>query len=83
MSTLLLVQMSGVPGSGKSTIAREIRMRTGTVVLDLDVRKTAVLESGVDFDSAGHVAYITVLAFARSLLDQGLSVVLDSPCRFR
>ena len=75
--------MSGVPGSGKSTIAHAIHCRTDAIVLDMDVCKSAALESGVDLDTSGRVAYMTLWALARSLLAQSFSVILDSPCRFQ
>jgi predicted kinase len=72
--------MAGMPGSGKSALARLIGQTTGAVVLDKDVLKTAVLEAGVDDDQrAGKVAYEAFFALADHLLGQGLSVVLDSP----
>ncbi len=83
MTAQFLIQMSGVPGSGKSTIAHAIHCRTEAVVLDLDVCKSAALESGVDMDTSGRVAYTTLWALARSLLAQDFSVILDSPCRFQ
>jgi len=83
VTQLALIQMSGCPGSGKSTIARTIGYRTGAVVLDHDVIKSALLESGVPFDAAGKASYEVAHVLARSLLGQGLSVVLDSPCYYQ
>jgi hypothetical protein len=77
-----LLQVAGPMGSGKSALARLIGQRRGAVVLDLDVVKSAALDAGVDWDLAGRTAYRTLHALAGSLLGQGLSVVLDSPCRF-
>lgn len=37
--------MSGLPGSGKSTLSREIARRLDAVIVDHDVTKTALLES--------------------------------------
>lgn len=82
MTALLLVQMSGAPGTGKSTVARAIGSRTGAAVLDHDVTKSALLGAGVEA-VAGHASYQVLLALARSLLDQGVSVVLDSPCYYQ
>ena len=79
---LTLIQMSGRPGSGKSTIAREIGRQLPAVILDYDVTKTALLDQGVSFDDAGRLAYESGYAIARSILTQGISVILDSPCRF-
>ncbi len=79
---LILIQMSGRPGFGKSTIAREIGRQLPAVILDYDVTKTALLDQGVSFDDAGRLAYESGYAIARSILAQGISVILDSPCRF-
>jgi predicted kinase len=73
--------MAGPMGSGKSTLAGRIGAATGAVVLDLDVVKSAALEAGAEWDTAGRVAYRALHALAASILGQGLSVVLDSPCR--
>jgi predicted kinase len=77
-----LLQMSGLPGSGKSTIARQVGARYGAVVVDLDVIRSAVLDGGVSVEASGRVAYPVMFSLARSVLDQGLSVVIDSPCGY-
>ncbi len=74
-----LLQMAGMPGSGKSALARLIGRSTKAVVLDKDVLKTAALEAGADEKLAGGIAYDTFFALAGHLLGQGWSVVLDSP----
>jgi predicted kinase len=72
--------MAGLPGSGKSALARVIARRTGAVQIDKDVLKTAILEGGVSDDQhAGGIAYETMFALAEHLLGQDLAVVLDSP----
>ncbi len=83
MCALLLVQMSGCPGSGKSTLAREIGRRTDAAVLDHDVIKSVLLRSGVDWEMAGPTAYRVLRALGQSLLRQGQSVILDSPCYYQ
>jgi predicted kinase len=77
-----LLQMSGVPGAGKSTIARHIGSRYDAIVVDLDVIRSAALDGGVPLDASGRVAYPVMYAMTRSLLDQGLSVIIDSPCGY-
>lgn len=71
--------MAGPPGSGKSALARLIGRRTGAVVLDKDVLKTAALEAGLEDQRAGALAYEAFFALADHLLGQDRSVVLDSP----
>ncbi len=78
----MLVQLSGVPGAGKSTLARGLADATGSVVVDTDVLKSAIIASGVSVAAAGPATYATALALARDILEQGRSVVLDSPCRY-
>ena len=78
----MLVQLSGVPGSGKSTLARGIAAATGAVVVDTDVLKSALVDSGIAVADAGRPAYAAALALSADLLAQHRGVVLDSPCRY-
>jgi predicted kinase len=79
MATAFLLQMAGVPGSGKSALARLIGRTTGAVVIDKDVLKSAALEAGAQESLAGPLAYEAFFALADHLLGQDQSVVLDSP----
>lgn len=78
----MLVQLSGVPGAGKSTLARAIAQATGLVVLDTDVVKSSLVGSGVSISAAGSATYAAALALTEDLLQQGKGVILDSPCRY-
>ena len=77
-----MVQMAGKPGSGKSTLARGIGAACEAVVLDKDVIKSAALSVGAPEELAAPLAYEVFFDLAASLLDQGCSVVLDSPAFF-
>jgi hypothetical protein len=79
MSAPFLLQMAGAPGSGKSALGRLIATRTGAVLLDKDVLKTAALDAGAGDPLAGQVSYESFFALAAHLLGQDISVVLDSP----
>ncbi|MFC7725448.1 AAA family ATPase [Nocardioides sp. GCM10028917] len=83
ISSSVLVQLSGVPGSGKSRLATSIAEATGFVVVDTDVLKSSIVGSGVPVAAAGPVTYGAALALAQDLLEQGRTVVLDSPCRYQ
>lgn len=78
-SRQFLLQMAGMPGSGKSSLARLIGRSTRAVVLDKDVLKTAALQAGAGEELASGAAYDVFFALADHLLGQGWSVVLDSP----
>ena len=74
-----LVQMHGEPGAGKSTLARELGRALGAVVLDKDVISTALLKAGLPRGIVGPPAYETIWDVGASLLDQGHSLIVDSP----
>jgi predicted ATPase len=74
------LQMSGVPGSGKSTVAVAVAQATHAVIIDHDVTKSALLDAGVPGATAGKASYAVLHALARHLLVQGKSVIFDSPC---
>ncbi|KAL9024342.1 MAG: hypothetical protein Q9196_006585 [Gyalolechia fulgens] len=78
----LVIQMSGAPGSGKSTVARLLRRSIGGVVIDHDVLRSSLLDSGTPFEEAAKHAYQLQWALARDLMKQGLSVIVDSTCNF-
>ena len=64
---VVVVQMHGEPGSGKSTVARALGERIGAVVLDKDVIKAALLRSGIAEQQAAAGAYEVFFAQARML----------------
>jgi len=80
VSWVFLLQMSGVPGAGKSTVAAHVVATFGAVAVDYDVIKTAVLDAGFAFAESAKAAYEVMYAQASHLLAQGHDVVLDSPC---
>ena len=79
----MLVQLSGVPGAGKSRLARAIAGASDVVVLNTDVLKSSIIHSRVPSAAAGAVTYAATLALAQDLLEQGRGVLLDSPCRYQ
>ncbi|MFI5708963.1 AAA family ATPase [Kribbella sp. NPDC051620] len=77
---MFLLQMSGVPGAGKSTVAAHVVKTFGAVAVDYDVIKSAVLDAGFDLASSTKAAYEVMYAQARHILTQGHPVIMDSPC---
>ncbi|SME04593.1 hypothetical protein BACERE00185_02381 [Bacillus mobilis] len=84
---LFFLQMSGFPGSGKSTVSKYIAKLTGAVIVDHDVLKSALLQSlemkGIESTIVGGVSYDIEWVLIDSYLEQGHSVILDSPCLSR
>jgi predicted kinase len=84
---MFFLQMSGFPGSGKSALAREIAGRTGAIVIDHDVTKTALLETpegaGMDGKTSGSISYHIDWSMIESILSQKRNVIFDSPCLYQ
>ncbi|GEN84994.1 ATP-binding protein [Sporosarcina luteola] len=84
---MFFVQMSGFPGSGKSTLSREIAKRTGAIVIDHDIVKSALLKSiedkQIDMKLAGKISYDIDWSLIDFQLSQGQSVIFDSPCLYQ
>jgi len=79
---LYFVQMSGVPGSGKSTIARALSGALDAVIVDHDVTKSALLTARIAEADAGRASYEVLRALSDSILSQRRSVIFDSPCLY-
>jgi predicted kinase len=80
MAQQFYLQMSGVPGSGKSTVAAAVAEATDGVIIDHDITKSALLEAGVPPALARKASYSVLKSVAGHLLMQGKSVIFDSPC---
>ncbi|WP_433163962.1 AAA family ATPase [Kribbella sp. CA-247076] len=85
MGEVVLVQMSGLPGAGKTTVARELVRCRRLVAIDRDVVLSAMLESGgvvgeETLAFARVASYEVVKAMADDVLGQGLGAIIDSPC---
>ena len=84
-----LLQLTGVPGSGKTTLATAIGQSTGAVVLDKDIIKSRMLEGDLEIrlaplpeSIAAPLHHAVHQDLARAILDQGFSVVLDGAAFF-
>ncbi|MFN0147837.1 MAG: AAA family ATPase, partial [Dehalococcoidia bacterium] len=77
---LTFIQMHGEPGSGKSTLARALGARLPAVVVDKDLIASGAIRAGIPLANAGPVAYEALWLLLPSLLEQGHSVIHDSPC---
>lgn len=71
----VLVVLSGRPGTGKTTVAREVARSLGACCLRVDAAETALARIGVDVGVGGY-AVVHELAVSNLLL--GSTVVVDA-----
>lgn len=73
-----LIALSGLPGTGKSTLARALARRTGAVHLRVDSIETALWTSSLRIREAQEAGYLAVAAVAGDNLELGLTVIADT-----
>jgi len=73
-----LVVLAGLPGAGKSAIARGLAEQTGAVWLRIDSIEQAIRESGVVPGSLDDAGYRAAYAVAEDNLRLGRDVIGDS-----
>lgn len=76
----MIIQIIGLPGSGKTTLAKSIKERTDAIHLNADeVRST--ISSDLDFSMSNRIEHARRLGeMARLLSNQGRLVVVDFVC---
>ena len=72
----ILVGLAGLPGTGKSTIARALAMASGAVYLRVDTIEQAI--RAANREGAGHAGYAVLQALATENLSLGRDVIADS-----
>jgi predicted kinase len=72
-----LIVLAGLPGAGKSSLAREIARRLGAVWLRVDTMDHAIWASGTAPDDLQDWTYRAAAAVAADNLALGLTVVAD------
>lgn len=81
----MIIQMSGVPGSGKSTLSRMFAKEINAIIIDHDIVKSPMvgdfaIKNNVPPNELGKIAYDIDFALADFYLSQGMNVIIDSPC---
>jgi predicted kinase len=78
----LFIQMSGAPGSGKSTMASLLAKSLDSVIIDHDLLKSFLLDSEIPFTQSTKLAYSFQWVLAEDMIKQGRNVIIDSTCNF-
>lgn len=84
---MFFLQMAGFPGSGKSTLSKEISRLTGAVIIDHDIVKSALMDgmesNQLDTHVSGAMAYDLEWALIDFHLSHNHDVLHDSPCFYK
>ncbi len=72
-----LVALSGLPGVGKTSVAREVCRRLGAAHLRVDTVEQGLVRGGMAEDDLGAQGYAATFAVAADQLRVGLGVVAD------
>jgi predicted kinase len=75
--TAMLISFAGLPGVGKSTLAKALAEATGAVFLHIDAIEQAIVESGLIAGSIDDAGYRAACAVAEGNLRLGRTVVAD------
>ena len=74
----MLIIFSGLPGSGKSTIARALARRLRAVYLRIDTIEQAIRDAKRTAEEMGPAGYFVAYGLARENLKLGSTVITDS-----
>ncbi|WP_420866547.1 AAA family ATPase [Aeromonas bestiarum] len=75
---MMLIIFGGLPGSGKSTIARALAKRLGAVYLRIDTIEQAIRDADQTNKEMGPAGYFVAYELARENLKLGSTVITDS-----
>ena len=74
----MLIAFGGLPGTGKTTVARALARKLAAVYLRIDTLEQAFIASGNGGADIGPAGYLAAYAVAGDNLSLGLTVVADS-----
>lgn len=72
-----LIAFSGLPGVGKTTIARGVAREAGATYLRIDSIEAALKSSSLKIDPAEDAGYVVAISIAKDNLRLGRAVVAD------
>jgi len=74
----MLIVLGGLPGTGKTTIARALASRLGAFHLRIDTVEQALRSAGTLGDDIGPLGYVVAYRLAEDNLRLGITVIADS-----
>ena len=74
----MLIILGGLPGTGKTTIARALATRLGAFHLRIDTIEQALRSAGALSDDIGPLGYVVAYRVAEDNLRLGATVIADS-----
>ena len=74
----ILIEFGGLPGTGKSTLARHLALRTRAVLLRVDEIEAALRRNSLTPEQTGLASYSVAHDLAASHLRRGLTVIADA-----
>jgi len=77
-TVLMLIALAGLPGTGKTSIARTLAPEFGAVHLRIDAIETVLHREGMWSDEHPAVAYEIAAELAADQLGHGLPVIIDA-----
>ena len=79
MDNSKLIIISGLPGSGKSTVAESLAQKLLVPLFSVDPIESAILKSGIERSfETGLAAYLVAQTLAGEQLKYGISVIIDA-----
>ncbi|MBE8516945.1 AAA family ATPase [Amycolatopsis sp. H6(2020)] len=77
MKSAVLIVLGGLPGTGKSTVARPLARALGAAYLRIDTIEQALVDSGELAEPPRAAGYVAGYALARDQLANGVDVVAE------
>jgi len=74
----MLIIFGGLPGTGKTAVARELARQIGAMHLRIDSIEQAILDSGLTSRPINEAGYLAAYAIAEDNLRIGRTVIADS-----
>ena len=74
----ILIEFAGLPGTGKSTLARQLALRTRAVLLRIDEIEAALRRNNLTAEQTGVASYSVAHDLAAGHLSRGLTVIADA-----